>query len=116
MGELRTPQSMAKYKKFVSEGLLSHGCVLCKAESIKEFENWRIVNNAFPYDRIAKVHHMIITKQHTSDASLTAIEKKEFEVIKIKYLHQTYEWILEATYKKKSVPEHAHLHLIIVKD
>ena len=116
MGTLRTPGSEANYKKLIAEGILSNGCALCRAESIKEFQYWKIIHNDFPYDRIAKIHHMIVPKRHIPDADLTSSEKEEFEAIKNDYLHKEYEYIIEATYKNKSIPGHAHLHLIVAKD
>lgn len=116
MGTLRTSESDANYKKLVAEGMLAGGCVLCEAHSLKDFALWKIVSNKYPYDRIATMHHMIVPRRHVRDSDLSDAEKAEYEEIKKDYLHKTYEYMIEATYKKKSVPEHAHVHLVVAKD
>ena len=114
--DLRTKKTRRKYLKLISEGFLVNGCSLCKeTKSIKEFKHWRILNNRFPWDRIAKTHHMIIPKRHTIYEELNEIEKKEFEIIKVGYIEEKYELIAEAMNKKKSIPKHLHIHLIILK-
>jgi len=114
--DLRTKKTRRKYLKLISEGFLVNGCSLCKeTKSIKEFKHWRILNNRFPWDRIAKTHHMIIPKRHTIYEKLNEIEKKEFEIIKVGYIEEKYELIAEAMNKKKSIPKHLHIHLIILK-
>ena len=117
MGILRTKRAQQKYLKLITEGFLENGCNLCKKVSfIKEFKHWRIIENKFPYDRIAKVNHMIIPKRHITEKKLNNLEKKEFEIIKSGYVAKKYEFLIECTNKRKSIPGHFHIHLIIVKD
>ena len=75
-----------------------------------------MINNTFPYDRIAETHHMIIPNSHVTEEGLSDEVKREFKKIKDEYIHKNYEYIIEATHKKKSIPEHFHLHLIVAKD
>lgn len=115
---LRTTKTLNSYLKFIKNGFLAEECNLCnkkKAGSIKKFKYWRIVDNLFPWDRIAKIHHMIIPKRHIVYTELTQAEKKEFDAIKIKYIEKNYDLIAEATQKKKTIPEHLHIHLIILR-
>jgi len=116
MGVQRTKKTEEKYKKFMAKGFLAKGCNLCrKVKSIKEFRYWRIVDNEFPWDRIAKINHMIIPKRHIIYEELNKAEKKEFESIKSAYIEEKYELIAEVANKKKSIPDHFHIHLIILK-
>lgn len=108
--------SHAKYHALIEKGLLDTGCALCERESIKEFKFWRVIENQFPYDRIAEIHHMIIPKRHASDPDLSKEEKDEFEDIKKGYIDDTYEYLIESCHKNKTIPGHAHIHLITVKD
>ena len=116
MGTLRTDESMKRYATFIEKGGLGDGCKLCEKESLRSFIHWRIVSNDFPYDKIASVHTMIIPNRHVGERELSSEERTEFEIIKDTYLHNTYEYIIEATYKKKTIPAHFHMHLIITKD
>jgi hypothetical protein len=116
---MRTKRMEKKYLKFKTDGHLSNGCNLCdkkKAETIKEFKYWRIVNNIFPWDRIARINHLIISKRHIVYEKLNKQEKIELDKLKSKYINKKYEIIAETTNRKKSIPEHFHLHLIIPKE
>lgn len=117
MGALRTKKMEQKYEKFRAEGSLADGCNLCdKAKSIKKFKHWRVINNLFPYNRIAKVHHIIIPKRHVAYEKLNRAEKKEYDLIKSTYIEKEYQLMTEATNKRKSIPEHFHIQLIVVKE
>lgn len=112
----RTPEQQAKYETYKAAGNLAKGCVLCERESLHEFGHWRIIDNMFPYDRVAKDHHMIIPKKHALESELSDAEKMELKNIKAEYLSQNYDFIIEAMPKNKSIPEHFHIHLIIAKE
>ena len=116
MGSLRTKESQQKYKDLIAKGHLSIGCKLCEDKSLKEFTHWRIITNLFPFDLIAKTHHMIIPKRHITYNELTEVEKQELELIKTTLLGEEYEFMIENLSKMKSIPEHFHLHLVVTKD
>lgn len=120
MGIFRTKSSDRKYRKLIAAGLLTnHGCQLCRKvgkEAIKNYKYWSVVKNDFPWDRIAKVHHMIIPKRHVTEDKLTKAELKEYFQIKKNYLLKTYENISESTHKTRTIPSHFHLQLIVIKD
>lgn len=113
MGTLRSKETQARYdreRKDVAPG----GCALCdEREGVHEFEHWRIIENLYPYDRVARVHHMLVSKRHASDTELTEEEWAEFRSIKGGYLQTEYEFIIEPTLKMKSIPAHSHIHMII---
>lgn len=104
------------YRKKIKEGLLDHGCRLCIKKALKEYKYWRIVENSFPWDNIAKTHHMVIPKRHITIDKLNREEKKEYEIIKENYIQPNYDTIAESTHKNKSIPAHFHLHLLVEKD
>jgi len=114
MGTMRTPETEARYTREKQSGRLAER-VLCKSPSLKEFKEWRIIENRFPYDLVAEVHHMLVPKRHASDAELTASEQEEFEAIKEAYVQEVYEFMIEPARKKRSIPDHSHLHLLIAK-
>ncbi len=90
-------------------------CPLCHAEALKTFRFWKIVNNNFPYDAIAKIHHMIVPLRHTKERGLNAEELDELLQIKEEVLNSEYDYLIEAALKNRSIPEHFHLHLVISK-
>ena len=116
MPRLRTQECEERYKKLIVTGYLDSGCRLCEAPSLKDFERWKIIRNDFPYDLIAQVHDMIVPKRHVKESNLSEEEKKEYGEIKATYVENEYEFIMEPTLKLKSIPEHFHLHLVVVKD
>jgi hypothetical protein len=116
MGSIfRTQEQLEKYKAYIAAGGLDTGCVLCSKSPIKTFTYWKVIPNDFPYDLVAKTHHMLIPFQHVAEKNLSEDEWKEFQLIKGEYLQQ-YDYIIEATEKQKSIPQHFHLHLITKKD
>lgn len=94
---------------------MDHGCVLCSAAAIQTFQYWKIINNDFPYDRIATVHHMIIPLRHVREDGLTAAEQAEFRTIKQGEL-QKYDYIFEPTDHQRSIPDHYHAHLMVARE
>lgn len=113
---LRTKETQELYDKVIAEGLLKEGCVLCKAPSKEEFKYWRVIENKFPYDRIAQVHDMLIPKRCVKEEAFTQEEIEEFKEIRKSYVEDNYGYVIEPTFKNKSVPEHYHLHLILGKE
>ena len=115
MASLRTPEGQKKYREYLKIEESSNSCPLCDKESIKDFGFWKIVENSFPYDQIAKTHNMLVLKRHVSEKDLNKEEAEELALVKESYINQEYDWLIEATPKNKSVPEHFHLHLIMAK-
>jgi diadenosine tetraphosphate (Ap4A) HIT family hydrolase len=116
MGLLRTKKHHAQYLSYIRRGGLASGCRLCEKKPLKEFKYWRIVENRFPYDKIANVHHMLIPKRHVGETELSPRETKELLALKQGYISAHYEYLIEAVHKQKSIPAHFHLHLIVSKD
>ena len=116
-GSFRTKKEHDRYAAYLKKRAREDGCPLCQdKETIKGFRYWRIVENTFPYNRIAKIHHMLLPHRHVTENMLTAREKSELQKIKHSYVNREYEFIFESTHRTKSIPAHHHLHLITVKD
>ncbi len=114
MGTLRTSETEAKYRAVKASGVMNDACPLCdERTSVKDFEHWRVIENLYPYDLVAKVHHMLVSKRHASDMELTDEEWEEFRSIKAGYVQEEYEFMIEPTWKQKSIPAHSHLHLLV---
>ncbi len=116
MGSLRTKEGKQKYVDYQKALSADAPCALCHIPAIKEFALWKIVENAFPYDKVSEVHHMIVPKRHTDEKGLSEEELADLEFAKESFVHPEYEFIIEATHKKKSIPGHFHLHLLIAKE
>ncbi|OGI95613.1 hypothetical protein A2917_03630 [Candidatus Nomurabacteria bacterium RIFCSPLOWO2_01_FULL_42_17] len=117
MRDLRSLETHQKYLKFIADGNLSHGCNLCKTQpSIKEFVHWRIVPNPFPYDAVAKIHHMILPKRHVMYGELNEEEKMEYESLRWTYVEDNYDFVYQVVIKRQSIPEHFHTSLLVYHD
>lgn len=110
---LRLPEVEEAYRARRKSLPVDAGCPLCSDEpAIHTFTHWRIVINAFPYGKIAEVHHMLIPIRHIDERGLTQEEKEELIEIKHTYIADTYQYVIKATKKFKSIPDHFHVHLI----
>ena len=114
---LRTKETNDAYKQWDVNNH-TKGCVLCDRESITSFQHWKIIRNDFPYDRIAQTHHMLVPKRHVPGdyRSLSEDEIAELNTVKQEYLNDHYEYVFEALNHMQTIPEHFHLHLIVVKE
>jgi hypothetical protein len=113
MKTFRTDKTQLAYDEYKKNPDVSAtGCWICDKESIREFKLWRIVENSFPYDKIATRHHMITTIRHAPESDVTEEEWLEFAEIKLNFLYKEYEYVMQATPKVQSIPGHYHLHLL----
>lgn len=118
---LRTEEEMVRYMKIFEErkklGQKPSHFTNWQDELIKEFNLWVIIINQFPYDAVASVSHMIITKREVGFDwdLLTKEEREEYELIKKTYLAEHYDAIWENLPKGATVAHHFHLHLIVLK-
>jgi len=116
INSFRTQEGNARYDAYRKDNpVFTDTCVLCDRAPLHEFTWWKIIENAFPYDRIASTHHMLMPKRHTLESELTPDEKSELERIKESGL-DAYQFIIEPTRALKSIPSHFHLHLIVCKE
>ena len=115
MVSLCTQEGKKKYKEHLEARTSLGACPLCEKKSIKDFLLWKLTENSFPYDQIAKTHHMLIPIRHVSEEELSGEELEELKSIKKDFIHIAYDWILEAAPKNQTIPDHFHLHLIVGK-
>lgn len=118
----RSDETMTKYiemieRRNLEQDKINHFLHYEEGVLVKEFKNWVILENKFPYDRVATVNHIIVTKREVvSDWSLlTQEEREEFEKIKADYLMNKYDALLENFPSAQTMPGHFHLHLLILK-
>ena len=114
---MRTKEMEDKYKAYLQTIQGAESCELCtKVPVLKDFTHWKLTDNLFPWDRISQTQHMVMPKRHVTEDELTIEEKEEYKTIKHGYVDAIYDVIAEATNRKKSIPGHFHIHLIITKD
>lgn len=84
--------------------------------SIMDFKEWKVIENRFPYDTIAKVHHLLVPKrQFTHFTAMNEYELAELEGILENELAQAYDMISYNFPKNQSVKSWLHYHLILLK-
>lgn len=115
MASLRTKEGEQRYREHQANHPNDGTCPLCTKEPLRSFVHWKIILNDFPYDLVAETHHMIIPNRHVTESELTADEIREYAEIKEEVLHKEYDYMIETTRVKKSIPDHFHLHLIVAK-
>ncbi len=116
MGTMRTPETQQKYKDYIASGAMDSVCPLCTMEEIRGFTHWKLIGNSFPYDKVALVQHMLVSRRHMPEHELSQEEKQEYIQIKESFINENYEFIFEATHKNMSIPAHFHLHLVVLQD
>jgi diadenosine tetraphosphate (Ap4A) HIT family hydrolase len=113
---LRTEEVAKNYEAAQKNRLPGNGCRLCNdSETLAEYEYWRVMPNAFPYDRYFTKSDMLVLKRHTDELGLTDAEYKELLQLKSTVLMHEYDHLLDNLPKQKSIPHHCHFHLISFK-
>jgi diadenosine tetraphosphate (Ap4A) HIT family hydrolase len=110
---LRTPETWARYQHAEKE----EGCFICnrlKTAPIREFEYFAIIENKFPYDAVAEVHHMLVPKRHGATRDrCTGDEAQEMWAIGRELDEEGfYDSKVENFAVAQSQPSHYHLHLV----
>lgn len=85
---------------------------------IRSFEHWHIIDNLYPYDLIAKEHHMLVPKRVFGKMiECTRDEWNEYKyILNLFEKEGHYNAILENFSSGRSILRHLHLHLLVYKD
>ncbi len=114
--EWRTQATHDRYMEVLKTRKPYDGCRLCDEVSLVDFKYWKVLPAAFPYDKIASTHHMILPLRHTTGEDLSSAELEELHTLKKGYLNDNYYLISEALPKRKTIPSHFHLHLFVPRN
>ncbi len=114
MKTLRTVKGEAIYSKH-KKNRKDDPCPLCNEELLHHFTYWKVITNSFPYDRIARVHDMVVPIRHVVENKLTKDELEEYEELKNGFLSEKYTYFIEVSAKEKTILNHFHIHLINLK-
>lgn len=110
---LRTQKIVKQYKqKHRKLGNTFRDVDLCKLKKVKKWKHWILVENEFPYDKIAQLHHMLVPlRKFPNEQDMTLEEWKELMNIK-KSLEKDYNAFLENSANNRTVSKLFHLHCI----
>jgi len=84
---------------------------------VADYTYWRLIENNYPYDEVASVHHMLVPKQHVSFKDGVSEEAKK-ELVLINDGFETsgeYDCIMQNFSVGQSQPQHLHYHLLTWK-
>ena len=80
--------------------------------SIREFKNWRVIENKYPYDKIAVKHHLLLANSGAfSMNDLTRAETVELIDLLTGQLSMEYDVVMYNMPAKQSVKNLLHFHL-----
>lgn len=112
---LRTPETLVIYKarrRALGDSLKKVD--LTQLPFIREWEFWVLVENEFPYDKIAKKHSLLVAKRHfVHDDEMDILEREEMYAIKKEFAEsREYDSLLENLSHNRTVPGQYHLHCL----
>ena len=84
-----------RFHDYIDKGHLENSCALCSLVTLQEFTYWRVVENTFPYDAVASLHHMLLPLRHTDGEDLSFEETEELRGLKKSVLNDDYNFVLE---------------------
>ena len=114
-------RSAATWERYQHEPQRPAGnCFMCEIEAmtvITEFIHWRLIENNYPYDAVAEVHHMLVPKAHASfDEGVSEAAKEELGLINAAFEEGgEYDCIMQNYPVGQSQPQHLHYHLLTWK-
>ena len=108
---LRTQKTQARYDLARKEGRLN---ALKDLPSIEEFNYWRLVDNEYPHDKVASVHHMLLPKRVVREfTDLTFAETMELSTIMFILLYGRYGSFKINTDIERTITDHVHIHCLV---
>lgn len=109
---LRTPETWKRYQNAPK----LEGCFLCteSGDIVKRYKFWFIVENAYPYDAVAEIHHMLVPKEHMcNEEGLTeAMTDEANEIMEELEEKGVYDCFMRNLTVAQSHPTHLHYHLL----
>lgn len=117
MATMRSAETKEKYKEWLANRGPQTECPLCVREPLHQFRYWKMIGNEFPYDRVAKTHHILVPLRHVPELDLSVEERAELlEIKRGEYVNERYDYSLEATPRAFSIPDHFHIQFLEIKD
>jgi diadenosine tetraphosphate (Ap4A) HIT family hydrolase len=109
MKTLRTELSEKIYQEYRDTKIDGY-CPFCERDLfIREWKHWILIENRFPYDRVAEVSDLLALKKHKGE--MNDWERKELKKI-LEEIQGEYHAILMNFTHRQSLPKHLHFHLL----
>ena len=109
----RLPETESRYKRYIESGEKPN---FATRVPLKQYRHWKVINNEYPYDYIAAVHHLLIPKRAVEDPLLLKQEElDEFFLIR-RLMVRDYDLFMENAPRRSSLKDWYHVHLIKLKD
>lgn len=120
MSLFRTNDNLENYVKF-KNSIPNDYCPFCDTNNIvttrtivKKYNYWTMIENDFPYDKVARVHQLLVLNRHVGkEKDLTIAELTELVQLKNQLLENDDYEFLENNIRRRSIPNHFHIHLLI---
>jgi diadenosine tetraphosphate (Ap4A) HIT family hydrolase len=113
----KIPVSLRKLRDEVHYGVVKRSGrtrPLLEEYRLREWENWAIIKNDFPYSAAFDVHHMLIPKRRVSERELYESEREELKQV-LDAISEDYDCMLVNFKTKQSIRDHYHIHLLVYK-
>lgn len=109
----RSHESQTAYEEFVKTNS-SESFNLADETVVQEFEHWTIIENRFPYDNMAHVNHLLVSKKPLQSAHAAPNNiKEEFEsIIESLVNEEFYDARIENFPQVTTVKTQYHIHLV----
>lgn len=112
---LRSKEILEKYKKRKEEdGALEMD--LLSLKPVRPFHFWLLVENEYPYDKIAEKHHLLVPRENVSDYhQLSWGAKQELTDVRRWANGMRYDVLMENMSHRRTIKQQFHMHLIKYK-
>lgn len=112
---LRTRQTWERYQNTPKhkEGY----CFMCQLADvviIKQFEHWYIIENQYPYDTVAEIHHLLVPRDHIAKAERLTPQCTEEAATIMEAIEAEgfYDCFISNFPVGQSQKQHFHIHLV----
>ncbi len=119
MNTPRLPETEKRYLAFLKKNheAQQNGAIFTLENEVvlREFTNWIIIENRFPYDGMAKVNHMLIPRDPVTDfyTAPAALQDEYHAIRRLLSEEAYYDAIIENFPRSRSVTRHTHSHLVV---
>ena len=115
---LRSKKCIKSYKeRHRSLGAKIESVNLLNLPLVKRWNEWILVRNEFPYNKIAENHCLLVPlRTFSEDEEMSEVERQGLFSIKREFAEsKDFDWVLECVKHSRTVPLVYHLHCLKLK-